>query len=86
MRIIGMAAVTAGAMGATAAGNFLETHSVDLKTVAAVGGVVLPATWWLARKFTQIEDRFDAGSKRFDALERKIDRLQSARRGKGQPE
>ena len=71
---------------ATAAGNALEDHSISLGTVAAVGGIVLPAAWWLSRKFTQIDDRAEGVAKQLKStelqftkrlidIERKIDDL-----------
>jgi low affinity Fe/Cu permease len=30
---------------------------IDIKTAVSVGGTVLIATWWLGRKFQNIEDR-----------------------------
>jgi len=49
---------------------------VDLRTVLTVGGVVLPATWWLSRAFTRISDRLEAGDVRFAALERTLARME----------
>lgn len=45
------------AMIAAAAGGLIEEHSLDLKTVFSVGGIVLTATWWLSRRFARIEER-----------------------------
>lgn len=33
---------------------------VDLRTVTAVGAVVISGTWWLSRKFQSIEDKLEA--------------------------
>lgn len=33
---------------------------IDVRTVLSVGGIVLTATWWLGRKFQNIEDRLRA--------------------------
>ena len=30
---------------------------IDVRTVCSVGGIVLTATWWLGRRFQNIEDR-----------------------------
>ena len=30
---------------------------IDIRTVVSVGGIVLTATWWLSKKFQNIEDR-----------------------------
>jgi hypothetical protein len=30
---------------------------IDIRTVCSVGGIVLTATWWLGRRFQNIEDR-----------------------------
>lgn len=49
---------------------------VDLRTVLTVGGVVLPATWWLSRAFTGIADRLSAGDRRFAELERTLARME----------
>jgi hypothetical protein len=45
---------------------------VDIRTAVAVGGVVLPATWWLSRKFTTISDRLDAGQQQFIRIEQRL--------------
>lgn len=49
---------------------------VDVRTVLAVLGVVLPATWWLSWKFTGFTDmqkvittRLESGDKRFAVIE-----------------
>lgn len=38
-------------------GDAIESHSVSLGTVGAVAGIILPAVWWLSRKFTSLDDR-----------------------------
>ncbi len=79
-----MLLVTLAAMLGTGAGQAATGVSpqisadwlVDLRTVLTVGGVVLPATWWLSRAFTRISDRLEAGDVRFAALERTLARME----------
>lgn len=52
--------LTGVVMGSTAAGSLIEDHSVDIKTVAAVGTIVLGGTWSLSRRFTRLDDRISA--------------------------
>lgn len=42
---------------------------VDIRTVIAVLGVVLPGTWWIVRWMTKIDDRLKTGEARFKGLE-----------------
>ncbi len=35
---------------------------MDIKTVCAVGGIVLGGVWAISRRFTRIEDRLDANT------------------------
>lgn len=42
---------------ATAAGQLIEDHFLSLPTLFGVLGIVLPATWWLSRKFTRVDTR-----------------------------
>jgi hypothetical protein len=42
---------------------------VDIRTVLAVLGVVLPGTWWIVRWMTKIDDRLKLGEARFKGLE-----------------
>lgn len=44
-------------MAGTAGGGLIENHTMDLKTVCAVGGVVLAGAWTVSKRFTQLEDR-----------------------------
>jgi len=82
-RMSRMLLVTLLAMFGTAAGAAASAQTqvsadwlVDLRTVLTVGGVVLPATWWLSRAFTRISDRLEAGDVRFAALERTLARME----------
>ena len=86
MNRIGMWLVTLVAMLGTGAGMAATGGAttqvsadwlVDLRTVLTVGGVVLPATWWLSRAFTRISDRLEAGDVRFAALERTLARMEN---------
>ena len=54
MKTLGLAAVT---MFGTATGDLIQNHTMDLKTVCAVGMIVLGGTWTLSRRFTHLEDR-----------------------------
>ena len=45
------------AMAGTAGGDLIQNHTMDLKTVCAVGMIVLGGTWSLSRRFTRLEDR-----------------------------
>ena len=47
------------AMAGTAGGDLIQNHTMDLKTVCAVGMIVLGGTWTLSRRFTHLEDRID---------------------------
>lgn len=47
------------AMLATATGGLIEDHSIDIKTVSSVGGIVFAGVWAISRRFTRIEDRLD---------------------------
>ena len=49
----------------TISGNWL----VDLRTVCAVGGVVLFGAWWIARWMQKVEDRLKSGETRFAMIE-----------------
>ena len=49
----------------TVSGNWL----VDLRTVCAVGGVVLAGAWWIARWMQKVEDRLKSGETRFAMIE-----------------
>lgn len=49
-----MAALT---MIGTATGDLIQNHQMDLKTVCAVGMIVVGGTWTMSRKFTRLEDR-----------------------------
>lgn len=51
-------ATTVAVLG-TAAGSLITESSIDLKTLGAVASVVLPATWYLSRRYTRIEDRLN---------------------------
>lgn len=44
-------------MAGTAGGGLLENHTMDIKTVCAVGSVVLAGAWTISRRFTRLEDR-----------------------------
>ena len=46
-------------------GNWL----VDIRTLCAVGAVVLGGTWWIARWMQRVEDRLKAGEARFAVIE-----------------
>lgn len=48
---------TGVAVAGTAAGDLITNHSIDMQTLGAVAAVVLPATWYLSRRYTKIEDR-----------------------------
>ena len=40
--------------------EMLEQHAVNLGTVAAVASVVVPAVWWLSKRFQSIDDEMKA--------------------------
>lgn len=44
-------------MGDLAAPVVSDKWLIDIRTAISVGGTVLIATWWLGRKFQNIEDR-----------------------------
>ena len=46
-------------------GNWL----VDIRTLCAVGAVVLGGTWWVARWMQKVEDRLKSGEARFAVIE-----------------
>jgi len=46
-------------------GNWL----VDIRTMCAVGAVVLGGTWWIARWMQKVEDRLKSGEARFAVIE-----------------
>lgn len=45
---------------------------VDMRTIAAVGGVVLLGTWRIGRWMSKIDNRMDVGERRFDNLETRM--------------
>ena len=45
------------AMAGAGAGELIQNHTMDLRTVCAVGAIVLTGTWTLSRRFTHLEDR-----------------------------
>ena len=59
------------AMAGTAAGDVLESHSMSLPTVMAVGAVVFTGTWALSKRFQNIEDRLGSIEKNLGALNEK---------------
>ena len=78
---IGGTAMLATAVGG-AATQVTPDWTVDLRTVFAVGGVVVPGVWWLGSKFRGITDQLLAAEQvfkkfeaRFQSLEEKLDRL-----------
>ena len=46
-------------------GNWL----MDIRTICAVGMVVLGGTWWVARWMQKVEDRLKSGEARFAVIE-----------------
>lgn len=50
-------------MVGTATGDLIQNHTMDLKTVCAVGVIVLGGTWTISRRFTHLEDRIDSVEK-----------------------
>jgi len=65
-----------------AATQITPDWTVDLRTVFAVGGLVIPGVWWLGSKFTGITDQlvlaqevFNKFEERFKTLEEKLDKL-----------
>lgn len=44
-------------LGDLAAPVISANYLIDVRTVVSVGGIVLTATWWLGRRFQNIEDR-----------------------------
>lgn len=61
-------------MAGTAAGGLIENHDMDLKTVCAVGAIVLSGTWTLSRRFQRMEDRVEN-------MERMVSKLACVRNG-----
>jgi hypothetical protein len=60
----------AGAViGGVSAGDALENHGVSLGTVFSVAGIVLPAVWWMSRKFTNLDDRLQSMETKIEKLE-----------------
>ena len=56
------------AMAGTAGGDLIQNHTMDLKTVCAVGMIVLGGTWSLSRRFTHLEDRIEGMERTIKAL------------------
>ena len=46
-------------MVGTATGDLIQNHTMDLKTVCAVGVIVLGGTWTISKRFTHLEDRIN---------------------------
>lgn len=46
-------------MTATAGSSLVEDHAIDLKTVGAVGAIVLSGTWSLSKRFARIEEKLE---------------------------
>lgn len=63
-------------IGAAAGADLIETHSLSVGTVATVAGIVIPAVWWLSRKFTNIDDRFCETDSRFDSVDTRLREMQ----------
>lgn len=63
-------------IGAAAGGDLIETHTLSIGTVCAVAGIVIPAVWWLSRKFTNIDDKFDEADSRFDSVDTRLREMQ----------
>jgi hypothetical protein len=79
-RLIPIAAGTV-AMLATAVGGAATQVSpdwtVDLRTVFAVGGIVIPGVWWLGAKFRGITDQLSSAQEVFTKFEKRFDELQA---------
>ncbi len=80
MRFIPLA-VGGFTMLATAAGSAATQISpdwtVDLRTVAAVGAVVLSGTWWLSSRLRGFSDRLREGDARFSKFEQCFEQIQN---------
>jgi hypothetical protein len=71
--------LTLAVMASTAFGQVLFAQSpptqisgswlIDVRTLCAVGGVVLLGTWRIGRWMKRIEDRLDDGDTRFSRIE-----------------
>lgn len=72
VRLIPAGIITGTAMLGAAAGNFIEEHNMGLPAVLGVMGVVLPAAWWLSRRLTKIDDRFDINDTRLKGVEERV--------------
>ena len=49
--------------------------AVDLRTVGAVGALVVSGTWWLAKKFQRIEDRLDRAEEARNGMQKALSKL-----------
>lgn len=68
-----------GAIAGTggAAGDYLEHHTVNVATVCAILAVVIPAAFYVARKFQQAEDRFEGFKTELDRIESEINAVKT---------
>lgn len=68
-------------MVATAIGGVATQISsdwtVDIRTVCAVGGIVLPGVWWMSSRLTKFSDRLKDGDERFDRFEKLFEKIQN---------
>ena len=78
---IGGTAMLATAFGSVAT-QVTGEWTLDLKTVCAVGAVVIPGTWWLSARLKSLGDQlrdaekiFAGFEKRFDLFEKRLDEL-----------
>jgi prefoldin subunit 5 len=49
---------------------------IDIKTAVSVGGTMLIATWWLSRKFQNIEDKFQNLADRVNSADKAREKMQ----------
>lgn len=49
------------------------TWLLDLRTIIAVGSIVMIGTWRLGRWMKRIDDRLDVGEKLFEAINKRMD-------------
>lgn len=68
-------AVTLLGLAGAASGQLIEDHTLSFPTLLGIAGIVIPATWWLSRKFTAIDDTMTAFHSRFKSMEEQIKEL-----------
>lgn len=50
---------------------------MDVRTVCAVGGIVIPGVWWLSSRMKGVADRLKEGDERFKKFEECFEKVQA---------